>query len=159
MAKNIFQDLTVLIVDDESMMRVLLKGLLHQIGFEKILEAEDGGDALRRLEESQQIDIVICDLEMPLIGGLELVGMLRGSKAVFNPNVPVIIVTGHSEQGNVHEAVRLGIHGFLVKPVSHTKLEAQIVRALRRPTIKPASFAVKKRGVSDVEVLDFNKKK
>ncbi len=71
-----------------------------------------------------------------------------------------MIVTGHSEQGKIHEAVRLGIHGFLVKPVSHTNLENQIVRALKRSAIDPTKLAPKKRGigVGEVEVLDFNKK-
>ena len=159
MAKLDFQHMTVLVVDDESMMRLLLKGLLQQIGFVKIIEAEDGADALGRLESANTIDIIICDLEMPIIDGLEFVSMLRSSKRALNPKVPVVIVTGHSEQGKVHEAVRLGISGFLVKPVSHTSLETQINRALKLPAIDLASLAPKKRGITDVEVLDFNKKK
>ena len=159
MSKNRFESLTVLIVDDESMMRNLLKVLLHQIGFDKVLESEDGGEALQRLEENPLIDLVICDLEMPIIGGLELLSMLRSSKAVMNPGIPVIIVTGHSEQGNIQEAVSLGVHGFLVKPVSRTNLENQIIRALDRPPINLGKQAPRKHAISQPEVLDFNKKK
>lgn len=159
MDKSNFEHMTALVVDDEPMMRVLLKGLLQEIGFGRILEAEDGAAALEMLNVSQHVDIVICDLEMPIISGLEFVSMLRKSNALYDSKVPVIIVTGHSEQGNIHEAVRLGIHGFLVKPVSRTNLQNQIVRALDRPAIDLKKLAPKKRDFTQVEVLDFNKKK
>jgi len=159
MNKSNFETMTALVVDDEPMMRVLLKGLLQEIGFGKIMEAEDGAAALALLDDSHHIDIVICDLEMPIIGGLEFVGMLRKSDTLYDSRVPVIIVTGHSEQSNIQEAVRLGIHGFLVKPFSRTNLQNQIVRALDRPAIDLKKLAPKKRDFTEVEVLDFNQKK
>jgi len=158
MVTNEFAHLNALIIDDESMMRTLLTSLLHEIGFAKILDAEDGAQAFRVLKDNPNIDIVICDLEMPIIGGLEFVEMLRTSTDISNPKIPVLIITGHSETKNVHKAVRLGIHGFLVKPVSHTALKGHIIRALKHPTIDPANLVPKKRALNDVEVLDFNKR-
>jgi len=158
MIKNEFEKLTVLIIDDEHMMRVLLKGLLHEIGFANIIEAEDGADGLVQIESNVSIDIIICDLEMPIIGGLEFVGMLRASKSAINPKVPVLIVSGHSEQKNIHEAVRMGINGFLVKPVSRRALESRIAHALGNTIIDNTNLAQKKRAMPKVEVLDFNKK-
>ena len=156
-----FRRLIALVVDDEPMMRALMKGLLQDIGVGRVLEAPDGAEALKYLDGAQNIDIdfVICDLEMPIIDGLEFVSMLRNSKTARNSKVPVVIVTGHSEQGNVKRAVDLGIHGFLVKPVSRTGLENQIIRALSHQAIDPSKMARKKQTVASVEVMDFNKKK
>ncbi|MCW8834989.1 MAG: response regulator [Rhodospirillales bacterium] len=142
--KKQFENKAVLVIDDEPMMRKLLGGLLHDIGFTNVYEAEDGAEALKRLETSSDIDVVLCDLEMPIIGGLEFVGMLRSSKAALNPQVPVLIVTGHGLQKNVRDAVNLGIHGFLVKPVSRKALEDRIVRALKSSAIDPDVLTRKK---------------
>ncbi|NQU56154.1 MAG: response regulator [Rhodospirillales bacterium] len=158
MTKNEFESMTALVIDDEHMMRVLLKGLLHEIGFSNIMETEDGADGLAQIETIPTIDIIICDLEMPIIGGLEFVGMLRASKVAFNPKVPVLIVSGHSEQKNIHEAVRMGINGFLVKPVSRKALENRISYALKHTIIDNTNLTPKKRTMPVVEVLDFNKK-
>jgi len=151
--------MTVMIVDDEPMMRQLLARLLGDIGFGNVIAVEDGAEGLKRLETTHDLDLVVCDLEMPIINGFEFVSMLRTSRSVINPRVPVIIVTGHSEEKNVHEVVRLGIHGFLVKPVSRLALEKRVVQALKAGTIDPKNLTVRKHDHGAVEVWDFNKKK
>lgn len=144
MNKNDFAGLTALVIDDEYFMRRLLGTLLHDIGFPTVVTSEDGAEGLNRIESATHpIDIVICDLEMPLVNGFEFISMLRASREAANPNIPVVIVTGHSEERHVHDAVNLGIHGFLVKPISRATLERRVRQALQSEAISPEQLNVK----------------
>ncbi|TCS62524.1 response regulator [Varunaivibrio sulfuroxidans] len=144
MNKSDFAGLTALVIDDEYFMRRLLSALLHDIGFSSVVTTEDGAEGLNRIESTTHaIDVVICDLEMPLVNGFEFIAMLRASREADNPNIPVVIVTGHSEERHVHDAVKLGIHGFLVKPISHATLERRVRQALQSEPIDPEQLAQK----------------
>ncbi|MBL6945161.1 MAG: response regulator [Rhodospirillales bacterium] len=140
MEKDEFKNLTALIIEDEKMMRQILRGLLREIGFTNIVDAEDGAAALALIAHHPEIDIVICDLEMPVMGGLKFVRMLRSSRNKDCRDIPVLIATGHSQKEIVYEAVHLGVHGFLVKPISFAKLKSHIVRAINQPPINPANL-------------------
>lgn len=139
MARNweTYSGKTALVIDDEVLMKRLIKHLLTEMGFSKVLTAEDGAEGLKVLETNADVDIVICDLEMPLIGGLEFLGMLRSSSSVHDPQVPVLVATGHSEERHLHRAVKLGINGFVVKPLSYKSLESRIYYALTHDQIAP----------------------
>ncbi|MHA1598436.1 MAG: response regulator [Alphaproteobacteria bacterium] len=155
-----YSRMTVLVVEDENMMRQLLARVLHDIGFGKVLLVEDGAEGLQRLETTPEgIDLIILDLEMPIISGLEFLQMLRSSNTIPNRQMPVIVVSGHSEEKNLHEAVKLGVHGFLVKPLSRSALEQRIEHAFKSTTIDPTVLSRIRTTTSDVQVLDFNKKK
>lgn len=139
--KKPFEGLNAMVVDDVGAMRELLTELLREIGFEQIEACEDGGEALKTLEDAiQPIDVIVCDLEMPLISGLEFIQMLRKNRNIYIKDIPVIVVTGHSEKGNLRKAVHAGIHGFLVKPVSLAALEKRIERALKKGPLDPVTF-------------------
>lgn len=139
--KKPFRGLNALVVEDVAAMRELLSELLRDLGFEDVVRCEDGAVALRTLEDTvHPIDIIVCDLEMPMINGIEFIQMLRKSPNRTINSIPIVIVTGHSERKNLLQAVRAGVHGFLVKPVSLAALEKRIHRALKGAPIDPEVF-------------------
>jgi DNA-binding NarL/FixJ family response regulator len=136
----------VLIVDDEYCMRKLIRSLLMAIGVTNIHDANDGPgglDAIRVLNP----DFVILDWEMPEMTGAEFVRRVRSPATFPCPNVPIIMLTSHGERSHVLEAMRLGVHEFLLKPVSSEALHARMVSVLTKPR------AVVKRGTDHVPEL------
>ena len=122
----------VLIVDDEYYTRKVIRTLLLAMGCTKIHEATDGAsglDAIRALGP----DIVLLDWEMPGIDGAEFVRRVRSPGTFPLPHVPIIMLTGHGERSRVLEAVRLGVHEFLLKPVSSAALQARMLSVLTKP--------------------------
>ena len=139
MTKAIFETINILVIDDEAFMRTLITRLLRELGVPEVLTAADGKEGLDKLaREGGRVDLVICDLEMPNMDGFEFVEALRADKALPRPDVPVLILTGHSDAEYVRKAVELGIHGFLVKPVSREALTSRMEMALKSPAIDPA---------------------
>ena len=138
MADIDIKNLRILVIDDEPFMRKLIIRVLYELEIERVTEAADGAEALQKVEDSMNaLDLIICDLEMPNMDGFEFVKNLRGMKEFPNANIPVLIVTGHSETESVQGAVEAGIHGYLVKPISKKTLEQRIVAALTSPRIDP----------------------
>jgi two-component system chemotaxis response regulator CheY len=126
------QSLAVLVVDDNQHMRKMVRNLLINCGVKDVYEASDGIaalDAIRTLGP----DVVILDWEMPLLSGAELVRIVRSPGVFPMPNVPIIMLSGHREQWRVVEAVRLGVHEYLVKPVSAKALYDRLVAIMARP--------------------------
>ncbi|WP_376960018.1 response regulator [Azospirillum sp. A26] len=126
-------DLGVLLVEDDDFTRRLIYRLLHDIGLRTVFEASDGIKALEMLRvNSEDIDLVICDLEMPRMGGLDLLHALR--TATGNPlaDLPVLVLTGHREADVVKRAIAYGISGYLVKPVSKADLMKRLTFAMQK---------------------------
>jgi len=133
--------LDILVIDDEPFIRKLIGRMLYELNVKHVVDAEDGADGLTKVKQSRYgFDVIICDLEMPNMNGFEFVRNLRSDKTVPNPGVPVLILTGHSDEDNVHDSVKLGIHGFLTKPVSKANLEKRILSAMTSPPIDPKIF-------------------
>ena len=127
------KDLGVLLIEDDGFTRRLVSRLLQDLNVRMVWEAADGMQALEILRDQQDnIDIAICDLEMPRMGGLDLLHALR--TATGNPlaDLPVVVLTAHREAETVKRAIAYGISGYLVKPVSKADL------------VKRLSFAVQK---------------
>jgi two-component system, chemotaxis family, chemotaxis protein CheY len=130
--KAMMEQIKILIVDDEYYTRKVIRTLLLAMGCTKIHEANDGAsglEAIRLLEP----DVVLLDWEMPRIDGPEFVRRVRSPGTFPLPNVPIIMLTGHGERSRVLEAVRLGVHEFLLKPVSSSSLQGRIVSVLTKP--------------------------
>jgi len=130
--KAMMDQVKVLIVDDEYYTRKVIRTLLLAMGCTKIHEANDGAsglDSIRALDP----DVVLLDWEMPRIDGPEFVRRVRSPGVFPLPNVPIIMLTGHGERSRVLEAVRLGVHEFLLKPVSSSSLQARILSVLTKP--------------------------
>lgn len=122
----------VLVVDDEFYTRKVIRTLLMAVGVTDVHVAASccaGLDAIRDLAP----DVVILDWEMPGMSGADFVREVRSPASFPYPNVPIIMLTGHGERSRVMEAVRLGVHEFLLKPVSSTALHARIISVLTKP--------------------------
>lgn len=133
-----FKTLAVLIIDDEPFIRDLIGRVLRDQGVPKVYYAANGRVAFEiMMTLTDRLDIVICDLEMPEMDGFGFVERLRKHDDSHLASLPVLILTGHSQKGNVEMAVKLGIHGFLTKPVSVKDLTTRIQKALTSPSIDP----------------------
>ncbi|MBX9773914.1 MAG: response regulator [Xanthobacteraceae bacterium] len=130
--KTLMAMLKVLIVEDEPYSRKVVRTLLQAIGVTKIFEAKDGASGLQAIG-AYRPDVVLLDWEMPGMNGAEFMRHVRSPSTFMYPAVPVIMLTGHSEKSRVMEAVNLGVHEFLVKPVSSTALLTRIVGVLAQP--------------------------
>jgi CheY-like chemotaxis protein len=122
----------VLVIDDEPYTRKVTRTLLMTIGIKNIQEAGDGEAGLEAIRTSAP-DIVLLDWEMPGLDGPGFVREVRSPDTFPHPDVPIIMLTAHSERSRVVEAVRLGIHEYLLKPVSSHALQVRIVSVLAHP--------------------------
>lgn len=118
---------TVLVVDDSECIRQLLCLTLKHAGYE-VLEAEDAAAAVRLLRE-RHVDLMLADIDMPSMGGLDLVRALRGDRSVSS--LRVVFLTSHTEYQE--EARELGAVGYLTKPVSTRSLSATVAQQLLVP--------------------------
>jgi len=110
----------ILVVDDVAYIRLLFQIELKDAGYD-VEVAESGPQALRRIQLSKP-DLVLLDLSIPGIGGMEILEEIRRQ----TPNMPVIVITAHSMRENVLKARRLGAVDFLAKPVDADELKAKV---------------------------------
>lgn len=135
---TIYDNLTILLVDDEQFIRQLVARLLRDMGVKTVVMANDGDEAIKKLVTSGgRVDLMILDLEMPNMNGFEVVKQVRSGDVNVAKDLPIIILTGHGQEDAVKAAVKLGVHGFLVKPMSRDALEKSINVALKSGTIDP----------------------
>ncbi|MFZ9885918.1 MAG: sensor histidine kinase [Myxococcota bacterium] len=114
----------VLIIDDSEIVRDMLRDTLESAAFApEVVEAADGGEALRALQEGQ-FDCVICDLEMPNIDGIEFLRALRAARS--RTELPVLLVTGHEEIERKLLGFEAGASDFLSKPWNGAELVARV---------------------------------
>jgi len=133
--------LRVLVIDDRAFTREIIETVLFELGISNVTQAVNGVDALSKFSTiDANFDVVICDLEMPNMNGFEFVKQLRENTHLPCTNVPVLIVTSHSDENSVQRAVEAGIHGYLVKPVSKQELEKRISAAIRSPVVSSENF-------------------
>ena len=121
---------TVLVVDDESNMRRVLEIMLRQLGH-RVLTACDGAQALALLER-EKVELVLTDLRMPVVDGIEL---LRGM-ASRSMNTPTIVMTAQGSIASAVEAMKLGAQDYLLRPFDMEVLELSIERVLSRERLK-----------------------
>ena len=122
----------VLIVDDDYYMRKVVRTMLSVIGVRHIHEAVDGVAGLAAIREVTP-DIVLVDWEMPGLDGMQFVRTVRSPGNFPAPDVPIIMLTGHGDRWRVVEAARIGVHEYLLKPVSTKSLLDRIVLVLSNP--------------------------
>ena len=103
----------VLVVDDFATMRRIVKGVLKQLGFSNIVEAEDGTAALDALKK-EKVGLIVSDWNMPKMTGLDLLKAVRGDEDL--KQTPFIMVTAEGQKENVIEAVKAGVSNYIVKP-------------------------------------------
>ena len=109
--------LKILLVDDNQYMRLLLAEILRAIGVTHIYEAKDGAEGLKMMRD-HPIDVVMTDLSMQPMDGIEFVKLLRNSPESPNRMAPVVMITGHSTYIRVNEARDAGVTEFMAKPIT-----------------------------------------
>ena len=124
--------LGILVVDDQDFMRDLIKTMLKQLGVRRIVDVENGAKGLAVLaNEDHELDLIICDLDMPVMNGFDFVKRLRQDFAPPTSNLPVLILTGNRDVETVKEMADLGIEGYVLKPVAKDRLKSHIIAAFQ----------------------------
>jgi two-component system chemotaxis response regulator CheY len=124
--------LKLLVVDDIAAIRALLRGLLRSAGIKQIADARDGPSALSLLR-AESFDLVITDLAMRPMDGIELTRRLRQPGSTANPFIPVLMVSGHTEARLVKQAQEAGVTYFLAKPLTLKGLQSRLKAIIEQP--------------------------
>ncbi len=115
--------LKVLVVDDMSTMRRILKNVLKQIGFTDLVEAENGQDALNKLKAGD-IGFIVSDWNMPVMQGIDLLRAVRADADL--KHLPFLMVTAEAQKDNIIEAVQAGVSNYVVKPFTAEALQEKL---------------------------------
>ena len=116
-------DMNILVVDDFSTMRRIIKNLLHDLGYAKVTEADDGNTALPLLK-SGNFDFLITDWNMPGMPGLELLKQVRADARLAK--LPVLMLTAEAKREQIVEAAQAGVSGYVIKPFTAQTLKEKI---------------------------------
>jgi two-component system chemotaxis response regulator CheY len=126
-------DMNILVVDDFSTMRRIIKNLLHDLGYQNVSEADDGNTALPMLRTGK-FDFLITDWNMPGMPGLELLKIVRADAALSK--LPVLMLTAEAKREQIIEAAQAGVNGYVIKPFTAVTLKEKIDKILAS---KPAA--------------------
>ena len=131
----------VLVVDDEANFRKLMQMMLTKGGYE-VLEAENGAEALETLranKNQEPVDVIICDIRMPQVDGVEAVAVFRQEF----PSIPVVVLTGFPDIVMAHSFLEQGVSDYRAKPIEREKLLAVVANAMKhRIALKGVSAGV-----------------
>ncbi|MCR5812890.1 MAG: chemotaxis response regulator CheY [Desulfovibrio sp.] len=116
-------NMRVLIVDDFSTMRRIVRNILRQIGLSNVVEADDGTTAWEILNR-EKIDFIVSDWNMPKMPGIDLLRKVRASEQFGN--LPFLMVTAEAQQENIIEAVQAKVSNYIVKPFTADTLKQKI---------------------------------
>jgi two-component system chemotaxis response regulator CheY len=120
-------NIIVLVVDDFATMRRIVKGVLKQLGFTQIIEAEDGNAALGELKK-ESVGLIVSDWNMPKMTGLDLLKAVKGDDSL--KKIPFIMVTAEGQKENVIEAVKAGVSNYVVKPFTPETFSEKLEKVL-----------------------------
>lgn len=123
------KNMKILIVDDFSTMRRIIKNLLRDLGFNNTQEADDGSTALPMLKGSK-FDFLVTDWNMPNMTGLDLLKAVRADPELSK--LPVLMVTAESKRDQIIEAAQAGVNGYVVKPFTAGTLKEKIEKIFER---------------------------
>ena len=124
-----YDQYNILVIEDQPFVRRTIMQILMQIGFTKIAEADNGETGMQECVRSNP-DIIVCDIDMKPVSGLQFLAQLRASTEVKNNRTPVVFLTNHTESEIVKKAMALGVNGFVVKPPSFGALKERVDRLL-----------------------------
>lgn len=123
------KNMRILVVDDFSTMRRIVKNLLADLGLTNVAEAEDGGVAFTMLKQGG-FDFVVTDWNMPGVTGIELLKMIRADEKL--KTLPVLMVTAEAKREQIIEAAQAGVNGYIIKPFTAATLKEKIDKILER---------------------------
>jgi len=119
----------ILIIDDFSTMRRIVKNILKQLGYSELEEAEDGVQALAKLRE-RAFNLIVSDWNMPNMTGLELLKEVRNDAAL--KDTPFLMVTAESEKENIMAAIGAGVSNYIVKPFTAEILKEKMDKVFEK---------------------------
>jgi two-component system chemotaxis response regulator CheY len=123
------KNMKVLVVDDFSTMRRIIKNLLRDLGFTNISEADDGSTALPMLKEGD-FDFVVTDWNMPGMQGIDLLKAIRADGKLSH--IPVLMVTAEAKKEQIVMAAQAGVNGYIVKPFTAATLNTKLDKIFER---------------------------
>ncbi|EKN47717.1 response regulator [Pseudomonas floridensis] len=123
------KNMKILIVDDFSTMRRIIKNLLRDLGFTNTSEADDGLTALPMLQ-SGAFDFLVTDWNMPGMSGIDLLRQVRQDERL--KSLPVLMVTAEAKREQIIEAAQAGVNGYVVKPFTAQALKEKIEKIFER---------------------------
>lgn len=140
-SRYVFDNLNVLVLDDNRHMRMLVQSILHSLGVKNIRDASDAAEAFKELQHFHA-DILIVDWNMEPLDGLDFVRLVRTAKDSPNPYVPIIMLSGYTEYRRITEARDAGVNEFLAKPISAKALYQRFAAIIDnpRPFIRTKSY-------------------
>jgi two-component system chemotaxis response regulator CheY len=122
-------DMRILVVDDFSTMRRIVRNLLKEIGYANIEEAEDGAVAIQKLRSSK-FHFVVSDINMPNMDGFELLRQVRADPEL--KEIPVLLVTAEAKKEDIINAAQCGANGYIVKPFTKATLEEKFTKIIEK---------------------------
>lgn len=123
------KNMKILVVDDFSTMRRIIKNLLKDLGFTNIQEADDGNTALPMLNQGE-FDFVVTDWNMPGMQGIDLLRAIRSSDKL--KHLPVLMVTAEAKKEQIIAAAQAGVNGYVVKPFTAATLKEKLDKIFER---------------------------
>ena len=137
----------ILVIDDESSIRRALKDILEYEGFQ-FSEAADGKAGLKLLKEDE-IDIVLCDIKMPKMDGIECLESIKK----INQDIPVIMITGHGNEDTAFDAAKRGAYDFIQKPLDLNRVLIAVRNALDKSELVAETKSLKRRVAKVQEII------
>lgn len=110
---------TILVVEDSPTMRQLIGFAMKRVQNSKVIEATDGVDALKKLSQ-EKVDLILADINMPVMDGLKLLSLLRSNPSY--KDIPVIIITTEGAEEDRKKALSIGANAYLAKPIQTQEL-------------------------------------
>lgn len=141
--EKLLQQLNILIVDSNAYMRRMTRTMLTNLGAKSVIEASDGLAALESIRTCDP-DVMLLDMDMPVLNGMEVIRIVRSPGVFPRPNLPIIMLTSRGHRSSVLHALRAGAHEFLVKPTSAKALRDRLtaIAYKPRPMVKLGDFYV-----------------
>lgn len=121
-------NMKILVVDDMVTMRRIVKNILKQLGFANVEEAENGQEALQKLQ-TDRYGFVVSDWNMPVMTGIDMLRAIRADEKL--KTTPVLMVTAEAQQSNLVEAVQAGVSNYIVKPFTAEILQEKITKIFK----------------------------
>ena len=143
----------LIIEDEEPIRRVLKKILLEEDESYNIYEAKNGKEGLEIIKINNKLDIVLCDIKMPLVDGLEVLNKSKNIK----PNLPFIMLTGHGNINTAVDAMKTGAFDFISKPPDLNRLITSVRNAIENNKLKSENKKLKKRVHKSYEIIGNSK--
>jgi len=121
-------NMKIMVVDDMSTMRRIVKNILKQIGFSNVDEAENGQEALEKLK-ADTFGFIVSDWNMPVMTGIDMLRAIRSDEAL--KHIPVLMVTAEAKKENIVEAVQAGVSNYIVKPFTAESLQEKMAKIFK----------------------------